>query len=152
MTWLSGLSTGWPVNQKVASLIPIQGTCLGRRPGPRLGACERQPIDVSLPLSLKINKVLKTNKQKISILSVFGQVYNSVRVHSGRSCFVPSLPEAVSSPVKWGSNSVHCSLRFLCRSRKTVCVGILNACPSPNFPLWVSMFSTQNVEGFISIR
>ena len=58
-----------PVNQKVASSIPSQGTYLGCGPGLQLGACERQPIDVSLthgcfspslspacPLSLKINK------------------------------------------------------------------------------------------------
>ena len=25
----------WPVNQRVAGSIPSQGTCLGRRPGPR---------------------------------------------------------------------------------------------------------------------
>ena len=39
-----------PANQGVAGLIPIQGTCLGYGPGPRLGACERQPIDVSFTL------------------------------------------------------------------------------------------------------
>ena len=36
------------VNQKVAGSIPSQGTCLGCGPGPQLGACERQPINVSL--------------------------------------------------------------------------------------------------------
>ena len=42
-----------PVNQKVASLIPSQGTCLGCRLDPQSGACERQPhIDVSLTLFL----------------------------------------------------------------------------------------------------
>ena len=40
-----------PVNQKVTSLIPSQGTCLGCQSGPQCGALERQPhIDVSLPL------------------------------------------------------------------------------------------------------
>ena len=38
----------WPVNQRVAGLIPSQGTCLGCGPGPHLGVCERQPIGVSL--------------------------------------------------------------------------------------------------------
>ena len=43
----------WPVNWRVAGLIPSQGTCLGC--GPQLGACRRQPMflshtDVSLPL------------------------------------------------------------------------------------------------------
>ena len=52
---------GWPVNQKVSSLIPSQGKCLGYGPGPQLGACERQRcIDVSLPLGLKLkNKEIK---------------------------------------------------------------------------------------------
>ena len=49
------------VNQRVASSIPSQGTCLGCGPGPQLGMHERQPhTDVSLPLSfpspLSINK------------------------------------------------------------------------------------------------
>ena len=43
----------WPVNQRVAVLIPSQGTCLGCRPGPQFGAHERQPhMDISLPLFL----------------------------------------------------------------------------------------------------
>ena len=46
-----------PVNQNVTGLIPGQGTCLGCGPGPLLGACERQKIDVSLLLALKINKI-----------------------------------------------------------------------------------------------
>ena len=37
-----------PANQKVAGLIPGQGTCLGCGPGPWIGVCERQPTDVSL--------------------------------------------------------------------------------------------------------
>ena len=52
-----------PENQRVAGLIPSQGTYLGFGPGPQWGAHERQPhIDVSLLLfllpfpSLKINK------------------------------------------------------------------------------------------------
>ena len=44
---------GWPMNQKIAGSIPSQGTCLGCRPGPQWGECERQPhLDVSLALSL----------------------------------------------------------------------------------------------------
>ena len=59
-----------PVKQKVAGLIPSQGTCLGCRPSPHLGAHERQPIHVTLPLfsllplSLKRNKILKKLKKK----------------------------------------------------------------------------------------
>ena len=42
-----------PVNQRVASLIPSQGTYLGCGPCPQYGACERQPhIDASLLLFL----------------------------------------------------------------------------------------------------
>ena len=37
-----------PVSGKVAGLIPSQSTCPGCRPGPRLGVCKRQLIDVSL--------------------------------------------------------------------------------------------------------
>ena len=37
-----------PANQRVAGPIPSQGTCLGCRPGPQLGVCERQRIDVPL--------------------------------------------------------------------------------------------------------
>ena len=43
----------WPENQRVAGLIPSQGTCLGCRPGLQLGVGKRQPhIDVSLLLFL----------------------------------------------------------------------------------------------------
>ena len=42
-----------PANQRVASSIPSQGTCLGCRPGPQYRVHERQPhIDVSLLLFL----------------------------------------------------------------------------------------------------
>ena len=42
-----------PVNQRVTSSIPRQGTCLGCKPGPQLGACKRQPhINVSFPFFL----------------------------------------------------------------------------------------------------
>ena len=38
-----------PLNQRVANWIPSQGTSLGCRPGPQLGAHKGQPhIDVSL--------------------------------------------------------------------------------------------------------
>ena len=37
-----------PAKQKVTGSIPGQGACLGYRQGPQLGACKRQPIDVSL--------------------------------------------------------------------------------------------------------
>ena len=52
----------WSANQKVASSIPGQGTCLGCGPGPQLGHVRGNhtlmflPLSFSLPLSLKINK------------------------------------------------------------------------------------------------
>ena len=50
--WLVELS-GLSENQRVAGLIPSQGTYLGCRPGPQWRPCERLPhIDVSLPLFL----------------------------------------------------------------------------------------------------
>ena len=61
-----------PANQKVTGSIPSWGTCLVCGPGPWLGPCNRQLINVSLthqhfthfpspslPLSLKVNKYNK---------------------------------------------------------------------------------------------
>ena len=43
----------WPVNKRVAGLIPGQGTYLGCRPSPQLGEHKRHPyVYVSLPLCL----------------------------------------------------------------------------------------------------
>ena len=43
----------WPLNQRVAGLIPSQGTRFGCRPRPQLEAQKRQPhIDVFLPFFL----------------------------------------------------------------------------------------------------
>ena len=59
-----------PANQKVAGLIPSQGTCLGWGPDPWLGACERQPIhvyllniDVLLSLVFSLPPPLSKNKE-----------------------------------------------------------------------------------------
>ena len=42
-----------PANQRVASLIPSQGTSLGCGPGHQYGTCRKKPhIDVSLSLFL----------------------------------------------------------------------------------------------------
>ena len=68
-----------PVNQRVAGLIPSQGTCLGCRPGPQYGVSERQPhIDVSLSLSPSLLLSLKINKifLKIKYLSSDWYVVN----------------------------------------------------------------------------
>ena len=36
-----------PATRKVMGSIPSQGLCFGCMPGPQLGMCERQPINVS---------------------------------------------------------------------------------------------------------
>ena len=59
--WALAGVTQWiehePGKQRVAGLIPSQGTRLGCRPGPRFGACKRQPhFDVSLPYPLSKSK------------------------------------------------------------------------------------------------
>ena len=54
-----------PVNRKVASSIPSQGTCPGCRPGPQWGRHKRRvnvsspSLSPSPPFSLKINKIFK---------------------------------------------------------------------------------------------
>ena len=77
----------WLVNQNTTVLIPGQSTCLGCRPGPQLGACKRQLIDVSIayccfsshinvslhlflfPLPLSQNKKIKSFKKHCLILN-----------------------------------------------------------------------------------
>ena len=59
-----------PMNRKVISSIFSQGTCLNCEFGPQLGACERQPIDVSLTYPcvspcLSPSLPLSKNKQNI---------------------------------------------------------------------------------------
>ena len=48
LTGVAQWTEGWPANQKATGSISSQGTCLG----PKLWACERQQIDVSLPFFL----------------------------------------------------------------------------------------------------
>ena len=57
-----------PVNQKVASSIPSQGTCLDCRPGLQLGACERQPIDVSFTTNQLMFLSLLKKKKKAPVI------------------------------------------------------------------------------------
>ena len=59
----------WPVNQRVISSLPSQGTRLDCRPGPQLQVCRRQPhINVSLPLFLPPFPSLSKNKLIIFFL------------------------------------------------------------------------------------
>ena len=45
--WGGSVVGHWPANRKVAGLLSGRGAYLGCMPGPLLGACEGQPIDVS---------------------------------------------------------------------------------------------------------
>ena len=53
-----------PVSPKVAGSIPGQHTCLVCGSGPQLGSCERQSINVSLPLLLSPFPSLSLKKKK----------------------------------------------------------------------------------------
>ena len=66
----------WPVNKRVAGLIPSQGTCLVAGQVPKRGRARGNhtlmflSLSFSLPSSLsknKINKILKKKKKKLSI-------------------------------------------------------------------------------------
>ena len=72
---MAGVAQGiecWSANQRVDSLIPGQGTCLGCGPGPQWGTRERQPhTDVSLPLLEKSKRKEKTvTKEKKNLYHV----------------------------------------------------------------------------------
>ena len=78
-----------PANQKVAGLIPGQGTCLGCGPGPQLGACESQLIDISLPIHVSLHLFLppfplSKNKEIKSFLKIWFHVSLpvSVQIHN----------------------------------------------------------------------
>ena len=72
----------WFANQKVIGSVSGQGTCLGFGPGPQMGACERQPINVSLAhrcfsptfspsFSLSLKNKTKNFKEKNMLLIFF---------------------------------------------------------------------------------
>ena len=68
----------WPENQRVVGSIPSQGTCLGCGPGSQWGRTRDNhtlmflSLSSSLPLSLKINKILKERcLKKEGLFSVF---------------------------------------------------------------------------------
>ena len=82
-----------PANGKVSGSIPSQGTCLGCEPGPRLGACKRQPshVDISLPLLLfssLSNYIIKIFKRK--------QIYRCwFRLGTVRWSIVPTFKDKI---------------------------------------------------------
>ena len=63
LVWLSRLSNG-----KICWMISSQGTHLGCRPGPQLGASERQLIDVPNILEFVVMVVQLVNTQKTTEL------------------------------------------------------------------------------------
>ena len=72
LTGVTQWNERWPVNPRVVSLIPCQGTCLGFWPGPQLGARKREPMDASLThrcfspsLSASLSLSLKINFKNI---------------------------------------------------------------------------------------
>ena len=120
------LSPGWcgsvdlasaSVNWRVMCLISGQGTCLSCKPSPWLGACERQLIcffgtwhrcffsspSPSLPLSLKINKILK---KKISTLRWLKVLEDSFLFSSSHH------PNIITNPVFPDSSTVNFSCTF----------------------------------------
>ena len=85
-----------PTNQKVTSLTPGQGTCLGYMPGPWLGVCKRQPdrrfsrtlmflSSFSLPLHLskKINKIFEKiiSSALTSVAQLTGVFFHKAKDH-----------------------------------------------------------------------
>ena len=86
--WLSGLSTS-PQTKESPVWFPARSQGCG--PGPQLGVCEMQPINVSLPLflppslplSIKINKILKHKEEdykniKVVVIMFLFKLYVSV--------------------------------------------------------------------------
>ena len=65
LVWLSGFER-WPANQRVASLIPSQGTCLGCGPGSLVWGVRKPHTDV---LSLSFRLLKKKEKKKLVWLS-----------------------------------------------------------------------------------
>ena len=56
-SWCGSVDWVLACEPKATGSIPGQGTCLGCGPGPRLGACERQPhIDVSFSFLSPLSK------------------------------------------------------------------------------------------------
>ena len=84
MVWLCELGIV-PQTKKFARWIPGPQTCLGCRPGPQMGVCKKQSIDISLayryffpslcpslPRSLKTYKILKKKKKKKASFCILG--------------------------------------------------------------------------------
>ena len=64
-----------PANQRVAGLIPSQGTCMDYRPGPQLGCARGNHtlMFLSLPFSLPSSLSLK-KKKKSQLLSYIARM------------------------------------------------------------------------------
>ena len=58
------------MNQKVAGSTPGQSTCLGCGPGPNVGGCERQLINVIDVMFLLHNDHIDVSLLSLSLLSL----------------------------------------------------------------------------------
>ena len=74
-----------PVNQRVTSSIPNQGTCLGCGRGPQHGASEKQPhTDVSLPPFLLPFPILKIKKKMLNLIKIGEFLCSHFNIEDGR--------------------------------------------------------------------
>ena len=74
----------WTKNQKVAGSIPCQDTCLGCGPGPWVGVCERQLINISLKKKKTSNSALynETCELYSSHRAEIPKLFKKIRVHT----------------------------------------------------------------------
>ena len=105
-----------PAKWEVTGSIPSEGTCLGCRPSPQLGAWEKQPIIVSLPLFLpplpsvcvcvcvcvlrKINKIFFKKKRQTMRRGLNRERWRlrEVELHVEGSVFILSFDHLCDAP------------------------------------------------------
>ena len=109
----------WPVDQKAASWIPSQDACLGCRPGPQLGACERQLINLShtsMFPSLPPSFLLSKNKQ----IKSFKKMYISQCKFKERYKTVPEISWPLLIPVAKALQEFDLALRGKKKRKKFI--------------------------------
>ena len=97
----------WPANQRVLSLIPSQGTCLGCGPHPQLRLHKRQPHnDVSLPLFVPLfplfkNKYINLFKERLFRLYMEG---------NSDTCY--NMDKPWEHYAKWNKFEISCKHKY----------------------------------------